>query len=515
MNLLFATQSGGLGMFEALRADLARRLPLGRCGFTVADSWHWLSWTARNPGFEAAGHAVLKEWEVTARRSEPPDLDHLRAFEARVGGAAFSAVVADRRLIMGPRATYTQDYRRRMTDDELLSVLSVGAREVERLFDEVRPDAVLGFICVSVLEYLVHLVARARGVPVLNLRPTRIGNRVTYGSTLEDPSPELAAAYARCLERPSPVRDEALAHVARIRAVSGRYEGVVAPSAAPARRLRLRGNPAAGALRLWRSHRRFRASIAASDNHCPGILGPALWRAVMAPLRARRVDRMLRPGYVRPADLAGRRFAFLPLHTEPEVSLLVYSRPLVNQIEAVRAFALSLPADMLLVVKEHPWMVGKRSPGAYRKLLEIPRVRLAPPETEAREWIRACDLVAVVASSVGLEAAVLGRPVVALGHVPFTLLPDAMVRRCADLTALPRAVAAALEEHRTDEEALAAYVSAVIETSVDVNLYTTLLGRAGDHAEEARGFEEDAARLGAFTAARLAEVVGARPASAA
>jgi hypothetical protein len=41
------------------------------------------------------------------------------------------------------------------------------------------------------------------------------------------------------------------------------------------------------------------------------------------------------------------------------------SCPLLNQLEAIRAIALSLPADMALVVKEHPGMVGKRRIGYY------------------------------------------------------------------------------------------------------------------------------------------------------
>jgi hypothetical protein len=513
LNLLFTTQSASLDMFEALRAALAERLPLGRCGFTIADSAYYLRWSREHSGFERAGHALLKEWDVTAVRAGPPDRALLARYEETLGRPGlFGAIVADRRLIMGPDCTYRQDYRRRFSDDELLRILQEAVVAVDRLFDEVRPDAVVGFICVTILEHLVHLFARARGVPVLNLRPTRIGNRVMYGSTLTDPAPELVAAYERIRRSGSPRLDEARAHIASVRVRHGKYEGVVAPSAAPAQKAAVRGNPLGAALRLWRAHREYRASIAARDNHVPGILRPLLFKAVLNPLRARRVRSELGPRYVRPGDLAGVRFAFLPLHTEPEVSLLVYSRPWLNQIEAVRAFAHALPADMMLVVKEHPWMVGKRSLGAYRKLLEIPRVLLAPPETDARAWIEASSLIATISSSVALEAAMLGRPAVSLGHGPFNLLPPGMVRRCADPHLLPETIAAALAEHRPDEAALEAYVAAILEISVGVNLYSNLLGRQGAHADEARAFDADIALLADYTAERLRQHLPAAPA---
>ena len=110
---------------------------------------------------------------------------------------------------------------------------------------------------------------------------------------------------------------------------------------------------------------------------------------------------------VREADLSGIRYVFFQLHTEPEVSLLVYGRPYVNQIEIVRMLAMSLPVDMVLVVKEHPWMVGKRSLSAYQKMLDIPRVKFAAPALEARTLVKQADLIAVVTGSVALEAAML------------------------------------------------------------------------------------------------------------
>ena len=514
MNLLFATQSDSLPLFVELAEILAKRRGKGRCAFTLADSWAYADWLQRNPGFESQDHYLLKEWHLTEVRDADPDYALLERYERELGGPGlFGAVVADRRLIMGHDCTYTQDYRRRFSDRELLSILQTAVVEVDRMFEEVKPDAVFTFICVTLLDYLVYLFARARGVRVFNLRTTRIGNHVHFSSTINDPSPEFLVAMARVKREGSPRLEAARAHIASVRATHGRYEGVVAASASPIQQVKVRG----GLLAAWRLSRtwwRYRHSESFNDNHCPGPLRPLLFKGLLNPLRARRVDRLLRPGYLQTKDLAGRRFAFYPMHTEPEVSLLVYARPLLNQIEVVRSIALSLPAGMILVVKEHPWMVGKRSIGSYRKLLNIPNVILAPPETEARSWIQAAALTVVLTSSVGLEAALLQRPVVSLGHCPFNALPAEMVRRCADLMRLPQVLREMLERHDHDEAALEHYVAAVMECSVKVNLYSVLLGRRFTYNNQSSTFGEDIKRLADYTERCLDAPVAEAPEAA-
>jgi hypothetical protein len=508
MKVLFITQSGSLVLFEALYRELAKRTSIERAGFVVADAWHYLNWSRSHPEFEQSGHLILKEWDVTARRNDKPDLSRLRAAEQKLGDPGlFSVVFADRRWLMGPDVSYSQDYRRRFSDAQLLSMLQAAIQDMERLFDELKPDMVCGFICVTALEYLAYLIARSRGIRYVNLRASRIGNNVFFGSTLHDPTPEFAHAYHRVQGNGSSRLQNARDYIARVRGAPTRYEGTVAVSAKPAQQARPRRNPIADVLSVLRKHRAYRNSVAVTDNHSIGILRPLFFHAVLNPLRARRVDRALRPLYIRPDDLRGRRYAFFPLHTEPEVSLLVYGRPFVNQIEAIRAYATSLPADMGLVVKEHPWMVGKRKLSAYRKILDIPRVHFAAPDTDSRLWVSNASLVTVIGGSIGFEAAVLKVPVVTLGHVSFNILPDTMVRRVADLTKLPIILRQAIDEHRHDEAALEAFVAAMLEMSVDVNLYSSLLGRTGVFSDGGRSFNEDIAHLATYLEQRLKEPV--------
>lgn len=499
MKVIFCTQSESLQLFDALRIALKERLPITQAGFTVADSMAYARWLSANPNFENDGHILLKEWDVTAAPTCKPDLAKLARYEQELGGEAglFGAIVADRRLFMGPDCTYTQDYRRRFSDDELLCILQRGLVQVENMFDTLRPDMVVSFICVTMLDYLVYLFAKARGVRFLNLRPTRVGDRVSFSCMLNDPSPELAFCYRKILEGAQTIyAEEAQRYIKRVREEHGRYEGVVSPSDRPA----LQSNIAklfrlGGLMSAAKNYLAYRQSTAVSDNHVPDPLKNLYFTAIRNPIQARKTRSYLASCYITENDLSGLRYAFFPLHTEPEVSLLVYGRPYVNQIEVIRMLAMSLPADMVLVVKEHPWMVGKRSLSAYGKMLNIPRVRFADPKLEARILIQQADLVAVVTGSVALEAAMLGKPVITFGDCPYNLLPQTMVHRCDDPRRLPSIIREALLNYTNDETAMTAYIAAVFETSTSANLYSVLLGKKKVHAERLGAYGEEIKKI--------------------
>ncbi len=491
-------------MFDGLATTLGQHTDIELTGFTVADRWSYHQWLKNNPGFESAGHFLVKEWEITANPNRPPDLDRLSLFEKQLswtdgaGPGVFGAIVADRRLLMGPDCTYTQDYRRRFSDDQLLCILERACIAMEKAFDTIKPDLVVGFVCNSLLEYLGFLFARARGIRFLNLRTSRIENRILLSDSHRDPAPEVAKTYANAASISTTGMAQAKQLIQNARSVTAKYEGVVSPSSNPARKISIPRNPLTAALRFSRSLSEYRSSGAAADNHCPGLIRPLWFGAVRNPILARRTQRMLRDHYVTSADLAERRYAVFPLHTEPEISLTLYGRPYLNQVEVVRAIALSLPSDMILVIKEHPWMVGKRSLGMYKKFLNIPRVRLAAPELNLRDLIAKSSLVTLLTGSSGLEASILERPVVTLGPNMVTLLPDSMAVRCRDLTELPETISNLLNKHKHNEAALERLYAAIVENTTEINLYSGLLGRTDSYSTEERSRDTDLSNLATF-----------------
>lgn len=491
LGVVFLTQAQSVGVF----ADLAVRLTHGgeaaRTAFYVADSGSFNRFASERADFVTTAD-IVKEWEILQRAQQmSPTLERIAELEKCYGESLWNAVIADRRLSMGRNAVREQDYVPRYSREELLSILIAVADELEALFDRVRPDMVVGFICVTVGEYLAHLIARARGIPMINLRPTRIRNFFYGGEDVFEPSASLEVVYRNFMESgmPDAARAAAGQILAAVRESHAMYEGVL-PARGQSVAVSQVGNdtkPAptreTASARLGRIAREtwdYNFGALSADNHRTHRLAAHWFRRVKKPCRAILIRSALGRNYIDDLEGLGREgYAFFPLHKEPEITLLVYGRPWRNQIEAVRTIARALPAGITLLVKEHPAAIGYRPLSYYRKLLAIPGVKLVSPHRTSREVLSHARLVTIIGGSVGLEALMLKLPVVALGNVPFPFLPDNMICASRDPDSLGEDVAALLSGHRHDESALEAYVAAVTESSVAIDFYSVLLGRGG------------------------------------
>ncbi len=168
----------------------------------------------------------------------------------------------------------------------------------------------------------------------------------------------------------------------------------------------------------------------------PGAHKFAMQRAVAA-VRGRVADRryLLDERPTRP-------FVFYPLHYEPEATTLVHGSFFENQVETIRNLARSMPIGWDLVVKEHFYMRGLRRLGVYHQLRRIPNVRLVPFSVPTNSLIQDAQVVAVIASTVGLEASLIGKPVVMFGDYPWDYAPTVhKVGRLQELPALLRRAA--------------------------------------------------------------------------
>jgi hypothetical protein len=372
----------------------------------------------------------------------------------------------------------------------MLGIIEEGLIVLERTFDELHPEAVFSFICVTFGEYLAYLIARARGIPYLSLRSTRIENFVTFAPTIFEPSEDLIAEYRRRYRQG--VDDawtaEARRYLSDARGGVLRYEGVV-----PVSRNAMQGKPA-----TERPLARLGAMARAEYDHWFGggrddnqVTAPSttlLYARFLNPARARRVNRALGPGYLGVQDLPGRDYVFYPMHHEPEMSLSVQSRSYLNQIEVVRNIAQSLPVGWEVLIKEHPASMGRRPLSYYRKLLAVPGVRFMDPGVNSREIVGHARIVITISGSIGFEAVVRGKPVICFGHASYDLLPPEIVRRVTAFDDIPEHVRDfASSGYRPDEPALLAYVGAAMAISERVNLYSNLLRRQGVHVPQAAG----------------------------
>ncbi len=140
------------------------------------------------------------------------------------------------------------------------------------------------------------------------------------------------------------------------------------------------------------------------------------WHLLGANLAETLRARAARPFY---DDLESvRPFVYFPLHVTDDYKIRKVIPHTEDQASLVEQVADALPPGHDLVLKEHPMSVGRNSIALLRRLRTRPNVRLVAPQTSSHELIRKAEAIAVISSTVGLEALLYEKPVLTLGQ-PF------------------------------------------------------------------------------------------------
>ncbi|MBM3522741.1 MAG: hypothetical protein FJX57_07270, partial [Alphaproteobacteria bacterium] len=174
--------------------------------------------------------------------------------------------------------------------------------------------------------------------------------------------------------------------------------------------------------------------------------------------------------------LAATPFVFFAFQNEPEFSVQARCKEFNDQKAIVRQLAMSLPAGMRLVIKEHAW-VGMRRLSFYEDLLAIPNLVMAHPGLRAIDIIPHALAVASLAGTVTLEAALFGKmAVIFSARSEFVSMPH--VKLVGDIAALRGVMREVVAERSETErlmirEAAARFISAIESIAFEAEPYYT------------------------------------------
>lgn len=154
----------------------------------------------------------------------------------------------------------------------------------------------------------------------------------------------------------------------------------------------------------------------------------------------------------KPAEVKGivdGPFCLYALHTQPESSIDVQAAYFSNQIDLIRHIARSLPASHALYVKVHPTDVDGQVFSFYQQLAKMPGVRLVDFSADSRLLLERSSIVFALTGTIAYEAALLGKPVIAMAENFFNRLPS--VHTCLTPTELPQLVRTLLDNDVSTE----------------------------------------------------------------
>ncbi len=126
------------------------------------------------------------------------------------------------------------------------------------------------------------------------------------------------------------------------------------------------------------------------------------------------------------------RFAFFALHMQPESSIDTWAPYCSNQPHVIETLARSLPADVRLLVKLHKSDADRYLPAELRALTDYPGVSLVSPFASSREFITKAALVVSIQGTIGVESALLGKPVLTLAGNRLPEFPNVVRARAPE-----------------------------------------------------------------------------------
>ena len=204
----------------------------------------------------------------------------------------------------------------------------------------------------------------------------------------------------------------------------------------------------------WRNllrHTVVRATLDRDNEY----LRPGRWiKGFAAEAVQRRAARVL---YRAPRQ--DRPFVYFPLHVVDDYKIARVVPHCADQASIIEQVAAYLPAGYDLVIKEHPMAIGRTSLMTLGRVARLPNVRLVPPHTSTHDLVRDSSGVAVISSTVGLEALLQAKPVLTIGQ-PF--YSGAGVTLDADSFAQLTALVPELLRFRPDEERIRRFLGAAM-----------------------------------------------------
>ena len=159
-----------------------------------------------------------------------------------------------------------------------------------------------------------------------------------------------------------------------------------------------------------------------------------------------------------------QEYYFYPMHVEPEAVVLYWGDGLYkNQVKLIENVAAQLPPNCFLYVKVHPLDKANRDYIDYKRIKEIPNVKLLGPGVPSKLLIENSKGVITINGTSGFEAILLNKPIYTFGNSIYGLSDRVhMIKNIRDLRQQLY-----LNHNKTyqDDEALYKFLIAFLESN--------------------------------------------------
>lgn len=405
----------------------------------------------------------------------------LKRLDAMYGAPTLWQYITHDRWLSMTRKGYLFEYGTTRSRQELLCHIQTRFLMTEAFIDRVKPNLIIyaGVDVGPSSALILYHIAHARNIPVLVPMHTRVASYMTISDTVYSQLTAIESAYQIIQKQEfaeSHTRQQGREMLQLFR--SGRLKpsymyriikDTEQKDAPPLPEIVSRNESSSG---FKNALNRLRANWGRPTSSDP--LYTPFWkrRYDNVVMQARQFSIKRSKNFQLPEP--GERYIYYPLHVEPELSLLLYAPYWTNQYPVVQNIAQSLPQGVCLYVKEHPALLGSRPLSYYDRMSKIPNVRLISPFVDSHKMIRQSEGIVTITGTVGLEAILMGKPVITFGDVYYNFF-DKGVWHTHSYESLPEIVKC-FEEFTPDEDAIINFLTAVLDNSVAVDWRSLIIG---------------------------------------
>lgn len=396
------------------------------------------------------------------------DYEYIKKFEMEYGNPnIWPFFYGDRHLSLStpPKDETTMDLDFLFGYDSLLRIFLSRAKPIKEMLDSQKPDFILFFTVGTIAHKILFHLAKKRGIKTFVIHEGRMGKRVTVSENYST-----ITGVEELFKNPQNLKEENIIKAKEIiknfrETESLQLEFYTQTEAKYINKkinlLKKIFNSINWLLKLTKNYFQNKKLFLYGVTS----LNPLLFIWYQLRKKARKLIGFENL-YEKPNK--NERYAFYPLHTEPEQAILDYAPMYINQTALIEQIARSLPIDMKLYIKDHPTMAFKRKKSFYKKLLHIPNVKIIDHRTKSFDLIKDSSLIITTTSTAGWEALFLKKPVITLGNVYYNIFPS--VKKCTEIEKLYELVKEQMENFEFDDESFTKLVASVLQDTVDMNL---------------------------------------------
>ena len=151
-----------------------------------------------------------------------------------------------------------------------------------------------------------------------------------------------------------------------------------------------------------------------------------LYKGIQDPIKKKQRERFIESNLLKNLQ-SSKPFVYMPLHQEPERSLLIAAPKFSDQIRTIKEVVKNLPPNYELYVKEHPTQGpsrGWREISFYEEIIKIKNVKLFHPNFDSRILLKNCKLLISVGGTSSFEATFFDKPSIIFADLGYAIIPS-------------------------------------------------------------------------------------------